>query len=657
MKRSFQAIVGTLLLICSTSGITYAQISGGSVFLQGCFIELAISDCGVYGTSVTPPDGPFGDYHEINFNGLGFVADHEKDGWDDATGPGEPVFCGDYFAPGSPEEGWAIQVGSDIWENHAIGCQGYGFGFGPDIDGSVTGYFELSGGIKQAVWEGEISDGDVNLNIVQTTSMRNAGLYFLTAVELCNTGDSDITDLYYTRNVDPDQDVDWCGPYTTTNDIIYNFPGDDTSLVTAEGSSCGCFLGIGALDSRSRVSHGNFFISPATPEQAWNGTGGYSSSGSQFCDCAIQITFKIDIPAGTCDTIYFAHVLDPSDLQEALLATQTGGITQVTADGTDISPENNVYNTCQGDTVVLNITNGSGYEWTWFPDTYLNVDTGTTVISIPYDTVVYFVQGIGECDTIIDTITINAESVEGIANAGNDTIICIGDTINLQGSGGATYLWQPPVYLEDVNDPNTELQAPLTDMYYFLIAYNELGCPDTDVVYIDLLPEPDIDAGQDKVIILGGFTQLIADGGVSYEWTPAESLSNPLIYNPIASPDDTTVYYLTGYDEFGCVGYDSVTVFVQDPVYIVTPNAFTPNGDELNDFYIPVIIGPGTLLEFQIYNRWGEQVYEWNTTDRGWDGFFQGKEAEMGTYIVNALAKDDLTGKEIRQTGTVILMR
>jgi gliding motility-associated-like protein len=317
-----------------------------------------------------------------------------------------------------------------------------------------------------------------------------------------------------------------------------------------------------------------------------------------------------------------------------------------------------VYNTCQGDTVNLNITNGSGYEWTWFPDLYLDVDTGVSVTSIPYDTIVYFVTGIGECDTIIDTITINAESVEGMANAGPDTIICPGDTINLQGSGGNTYLWQPPVYLEDVTDAETALLAPLTDMYYFLIAYNTLGCPDTDVVYIDLLPEPEIDAGQDFTIVLGSFTQLDGDGGETYLWTPEETLSNPNIYNPIANPEDTTMYYLTAWDEFGCVGYDSVTVNVIDPVYIVTPNAFTPNNDNLNDMFIPVIIGPGSLLDFQVYDRWGTLVYEWTGEGRGWDGTIgTGVPAEMGTYIVTSRAQDDLTGTELSDTGTVILMR
>ncbi|MFN3939802.1 MAG: gliding motility-associated C-terminal domain-containing protein, partial [Chitinophagales bacterium] len=279
------------------------------------------------------------------------------------------------------------------------------------------------------------------------------------------------------------------------------------------------------------------------------------------------------------------------------------------------------------------------------------------VVSTPFSDIVYYISGEAECDTILDTIYVYAEPVTGIANAGNDTIICPDDVITLNGSGGTTYLWQPPVYLSDPTDPNTEVTAPETDMYYFLIAYNESGCPDTDVVFIDLLPEPDIDAGADKLIIKGGLTQLVAEGGVTYSWSPTDALSNPDIYNPIANPQDTILYYVTGWDEYGCVGYDSVTVFVIDPVYVVTPNAFSPNGDDLNDYYIPVIIGPGILEEYQIYNRWGELVFQWDGAARGWDGTYQGKEAEIGTYIVTMRAMDQLMGKEISKTATVILMR
>nr|HPR30391.1 gliding motility-associated C-terminal domain-containing protein [Chitinophagales bacterium] len=190
-----------------------------------------------------------------------------------------------------------------------------------------------------------------------------------------------------------------------------------------------------------------------------------------------------------------------------------------------------------------------------------------------------------------------------------------------------------------------------------LVAYNELGCSDTDVVYIDLLPVPDVDAGQDYTIVLGGFTQLHGDGAYTYSWSPTETLSNPDVYNPIANPQDTTTYYLTAWDEYGCIGYDSVTINVIDPVYIVTPNAFSPNGDNLNDIFRPVIIGPGTLLDFQVYNRWGEMVFEWTGEGPGWDGTLNGVNVELGTYIVTSHAQDDLQGKELFDRGTVILMR
>jgi len=70
-----------------------------------------------------------------------------------------------------------------------------------------------------------------------------------------------------------------------------------------------------------------------------------------------------------------------------------------------------------------------------------------------------------------------------------------------------------------------------------------------------------------------------------------------------------------------------------------------------------VIIGPGTLLDFQVYNRWGELVFEWAGDGPGWDGTLNGVNVELGTYIVTSHAQDDLQGKELFDRGTVILMR
>lgn len=635
------------ILVSAPVLVSQAQIVGDEAFIKGTFVEVGLNDCGVYGSQGSAPAG----YHPNVGSAVGFVADSDMDGWD----AGSPDYCGDYFLPGSPEEGFAVQVGSDVWVNTGQWC------WTSEIPGEVTAY-DYSGGIYSMDWEGDISSED--LHITQHTTLPEDALYFLSTITFCNEGTTELTDVYYMRNVDPDNDLVYGGTFNTYNEIISNPPDGCDAVVESVGAgSPGCYLAYGARSPNARATYGCFNTTDGEPADVWSGGGGsgfcwpdyvIDVGSSTNCDCGIQISFYIEsIAPGECEEIKFVYILDLDFLHEALDYTGSYGIT---ADGVNITSDP-IVETCAGATIDFTIEGGDDYEWVWTPPTFLNTTVGTNVTSTPFNDIVYYITGYAECDTILDTIYVYAEPVTGIANAGPDTIICPGDVINLQGSGGATYLWQPPVYLSDVTDPNTEVTAPETDMYYFLIAYNELGCPDTDVVYIDLLPEPVIEAGQDKLIIKGGFTQLIADGGVTYSWTPTETLSNPDIYNPIANPQDTTMYYLTGYDEFGCVGYDSVTVFVIDPVYLVSPNAFTPNSDDLNDYYTPVVIGPGLLEEFQIYNRWGELVYEWDGAQRGWDGTFQGREAEIGTYIVNMRAKDELLGKELTKTATVILMR
>ena len=637
MKHTHFIRIVTVLLLCLPLALQ-AQIVGANAFMQGTYVEIGVNTCGAYGSGSPPPAG----YHPSPFlSGLGFVADSDQDGWDVGT----PEYCGDYFVPGSPVEGWQIQIDGNTWTNTDQFC------WTSEVPGDVVSY-EYAGGQYTVVWEGEIASEDFTIR--QTTILPEDAGYFVTRLTFCNNGTDVLEDIYYNRNVDPDNDQPWSGDFTTNNIIVFQPPMDDRALVTSEGLTYGCYLGIGALDTDARVSYGNFATTAGDPEDVWDATGGYSGSGSSVGDIANSIAFYVgDLEPGECVCKAFAYILNEDDLEEALELT---GAYQLLADGVEL-PEVNEVNTCQGDTIFFEINNADEYEWTWFPPTFLDTDEGTSVICIPGDTVIYYLTGVSECGTLYDTIVVNAYTIEGIANAGPDTVICPGDTINLQGSGGVTYEWAPPVYLGDVTDPNTELQAPLTDMYYFLVAYNELGCTDTDVVYIDLLPVPDVDAGQDYTIVLGGFTQLHGDGAYTYSWSPTETLSNPDVYNPIANPQDTTTYYLTAWDEYGCIGYDSVTINVIDPVYIVTPNAFSPNGDNLNDLFKPVIIGPGTLLDFQVYNRWGELVFEWAGDGPGWDGTLNGVNVELGTYIVTSHAQDDLQGKELFDRGTVILMR
>lgn len=723
-----------LTVFSCTGSLLTAQMVDDAIFLQGCYIEIGISDCGVYGTAEEPPTGPYGEYHGFNLNGLGFIADHEKDGWDIATGSGEPDFCGDYFSPGSPEEGWAIQIGSDIWENHYIGCQGYGSFGSADIDGDIVSYVG-AGGIQQGIWEGTLDEDDYLINITQTTTFPNGALFFLTKVELCNEGTTDIEDLYYMRNVDPDQDVDHCGSYGTTNEIIYNPPDDDTALVSAIGDACGCYLGIGAVDERARVSYGNFFISPATPEGGWNGdTGeGYYGSGSIACDCAVQITFQVDIPAGECEIIYFAHVLDPSDLQEALEATLSGGV-GITANGVSISASGE-YGICTpGDTVILEINGDPGVTWTISPSTYLDTDTGIYIIANPLETTTYTITGIGgECGDVITDITLVVDNEE-FADAGPDEAICDGLSTTLNGSGGGDYEWTPATGLSD-DDIANPVASPVSTTTYYLTTYDEYGCPAYDTMTVTVNPLPTVTAGPDVAICvdgqveleangaetytwspsdglsetdvpnpvctvddettytvtgidengcintdeitisvnylppvtavadppiidsyLGEASQLTATGGETYVWTPTTGLSDPNIANPVATPNDTTTYIVMVTDEYGCVNYDTVTVFAIGEITIDLPNAFSPNGDGINDFYFPIVQGSGEVLNYSIFNRWGEIVYAGVNGASGWDGKQNGKDSDIGSYTIIVNAATSL-GEARFKTGYFVLVR
>jgi gliding motility-associated-like protein len=165
----------------------------------------------------------------------------------------------------------------------------------------------------------------------------------------------------------------------------------------------------------------------------------------------------------------------------------------------------------------------------------------------------------------------------------------------------------------------------------------------------------------DDTIYTGEQIQLaaIATGNFIYSWTPVTGLSNPTIANPFASPTVNTTYYVTITDANGCSNEDSISVVVREVTCeepeIFIPNAFSPNGDSNND---RVYVRGNTIreLEFKIYNRWGEKVFETNDTSIGWDGTYNGKEATPAVYVyyVDAVCFDN---QRFFKKGNITLIR
>jgi gliding motility-associated-like protein len=91
--------------------------------------------------------------------------------------------------------------------------------------------------------------------------------------------------------------------------------------------------------------------------------------------------------------------------------------------------------------------------------------------------------------------------------------------------------------------------------------------------------------------------------------------------------------------------------------YITVPTAFTPNGDGLNDFLYPLNAYKADNLEFRIYNRYGQMVFETTNWTKKWDGKIDGKPQASGTYVWMLSYKDRDTDKNIFLKGTSVLIR
>lgn len=237
-----------------------------------------------------------------------------------------------------------------------------------------------------------------------------------------------------------------------------------------------------------------------------------------------------------------------------------------------------------------------------------------------------------------------------------------------QSSNSSSFQW----YFDWENDlsQNSTLPSPAhvypdTGLYTIaLIAAPGLPCADTFFRQIHLLETVgslSISASPEE-IMADESSQLFADfpDAVSYHWTPEATLSDPDIFDPAASPDQTTTYTVTVLLPNGCQRSGQVTVRVIPPPcdepFVFFPTGFSPNGDGENDELKLESTIPPAEVYWAIYNRWGEKVFESNSIDEAWDGTYRGQPqvAETYGYILHVVCAD---GQELFKKGNVTLLR
>jgi gliding motility-associated-like protein len=189
----------------------------------------------------------------------------------------------------------------------------------------------------------------------------------------------------------------------------------------------------------------------------------------------------------------------------------------------------------------------------------------------------------------------------------------------------------------------------------FIVSATQGPCTRRDTINVTQLAAPLINAGQDIVMINGDVVQIAATAGPgTYLWTPSTGLSSPTVLQPNASPTQTTDYTLTATSTQGCVSQDVVKVTVLNCVEPM--DAFTPNGDGVNDKWLVNLRACYTKAVVEVFNRYGNRVFRSENYQNDWDGRWEGKALPDGTYYY-VITLELINGKKTYVKGNVTILR
>jgi gliding motility-associated-like protein len=164
-------------------------------------------------------------------------------------------------------------------------------------------------------------------------------------------------------------------------------------------------------------------------------------------------------------------------------------------------------------------------------------------------------------------------------------------------------------------------------------------------------------AGENKTILVGESIHFDASGADRYLWTPGDFLNNPYIPDPVGvfTQKGTFRYVLYGASEPDCTGSDTVTITVMEHSDFGVPNAFTPNGDGVNDLLTPMASGNATFKQFRVYNRMGNLIFTSTNAGSGWDGNYNGNSQCIGVYFWSVDFTDNEGIERIKSGNTTLL--
>ena len=581
-----------LLLIAAflvfSSQFSFAQIVGTDCFLQGTWLEIGEQGNGSFGTSSSPTT-----YHSHPYSGstsgvqLAEVYDYGHDGWTTGT----PPFMGDYTYPGSPFEGWEIQMNGI---SQAQGFQGYGTTFGYSGGASMVVSpltYSSAGGRYIGNLQGTFTAGTQNLVVKQETRVDQLASWVTITTKFYNTSTTvACTDVFYLRSCDPDNDESWPGGSFTTNNMVnYQIPNPDNRVeVTATGGSSTLPpLSLATKDCRAVA-----FIYSCWPlglgtdlNLLWTRTTS-TACGSYF---DVGVNHRGDIGIGL---VYKLGTIAPGDSTVISYSYVFNGVNGI--DSAHPDPELSINNvtvtsfpdTLNGclypgvDSLPVNVLYGNDKDWTWgkwtwSPSVGLSSTTGVNnfihLDAIP-GTYTYTITGTDTSagsmmDCNVKTLIFTVHSCH-LAYANSP---CLGSALQLGMLGdsiGASYVWYGPGgYVSGVHDP-VRYPSTWADTGTYTVVRTIAGVVDTDHIHVVIHPTPPLTLTSNipncgrlaDTLHLTVFPDSI---GETFSWIGPNGFTSTAAF-PTITPFDsagTGTYVVNATTQYGCTNSASINVY------------------------------------------------------------------------------------------------
>jgi gliding motility-associated-like protein len=370
----------------------------------------------------------------------------------------------------------------------------------------------------------------------------------------------------------------------------------------------------------------------------------------------------------------------PGTYTPSLLLRDSLGCTYIVPKTEKIYLENIIAGFNLDDTVFCNTGNMALINTTThiFPDSYTwNFGDGNTSIVVSpthsfsnqgkYNISLYALSDIGCLSTITKTIKVNKAPV--IILSPEDTAGCIPFSLTFSGNNSDTsvyvnsWLWN---FGDGHNGTGNITTHTFINQGSYMVNLNVIYanniCTKNNIIHINAFKWPVSDFTFNPInpsltnpaIIFRN----ISSYGNRWLWYFGNGDSS-ILKNPIYTYKTSGTYTITliTFNSSGCSDTIRKTIYVSSEDFIKVPEAFSPNGDGRNDKFRILYSGVIQSLEFRIFNRWGEMVFETNDINTGWDGTYKGKPQEEGTYSYYILAKmiSSTTPKLLK--GNVTLVR